>query len=234
MVASFFPSALTASASASAADSAMLALMGVFIPVVSLIPVQRRRCNKPTAAGHGASANYPHGYRAAFLIGSIIGAVAGAFPSWCSAGVALLKIVLGVFIILITWVAMPGIGRIGRSGLAVVSSGVGALYDGRRDRPIVVSVLAWILAATWNAVGDLSGDHGRTACAEDQSSSACSVSSSVPWIWLVAAISPAAARHRLRRGYLTGSARRLQVLVHVAIHGSGAGPPAARHCGLGW
>ena len=54
---------------------------------------------------------------APFIAGSVVGAIVGAFlvvqlPD------ALLKLVLGVFILVLTWAKIPGIERLTKAGLA--------------------------------------------------------------------------------------------------------------------
>src|SRR5690349_5527705 len=99
----------------------MLALMGVFVPVASLIPVHG-------AVQLGSNSGRAWHQRAAvrmdvaapFIAGSVVGAIAGAFlvvqlPD------ALLKLVLGAFILVLTWAKIPGIERLTKVGLAMAS-----------------------------------------------------------------------------------------------------------------
>lgn len=145
MVASFFTSALTASFGIGG-GLAMLALMGIFIPVASLIPVHGAvQLGSNSGRAWHQRANIRMDIALPFVIGSVFGAVAGAFvvvqfPD------AVLKIVLGGFILLITWVTIPGIRRINRAGLALVSSGVAVLgMMVGATGPLAVSVLAQFL-----------------------------------------------------------------------------------------
>jgi uncharacterized membrane protein YfcA len=126
VVASAFTSALTA-AFGIGGGLAMLALMGLFVPIAALIPV------------HGAVQLGSNSGRAwhqrkfvrmdiarPFVAGSVVGAVFGVFlvvqlPD------ALLKIVLGSFILLLTWMKIPGIHRLTRTGLGVASVGIAIL-----------------------------------------------------------------------------------------------------------
>ncbi|MBX3596658.1 MAG: sulfite exporter TauE/SafE family protein [Rhizobiaceae bacterium] len=121
ILASFFTSALTASFGVGG-GVAMLALLGVFVPVSVLIPV------------HGAVQLGSNTGRAwiqrqfirmdlarPFLVGTVIGAIVGAFVV-VQLPDALMKIVLGLFVVLVTWTRIPGIDRIGRSGLGIASS----------------------------------------------------------------------------------------------------------------
>lgn len=126
VVASAFTSALTA-AFGIGGGLAMLALMGVFVPVSSVIPV------------HGAVQLGSNSGRAwhqrefvrmdvatPFIVGSLFGAVLGVFlvvqlPD------AVLKLVLGGFILVLTWAKLPGIDRLNKAGLAIASIGIAVL-----------------------------------------------------------------------------------------------------------
>ena len=121
VVASFFTSALTA-AFGVGGGVAMLALLGLFVPVAALIPV------------HGAvqlgsnSGRAWHQRRSVrrdillpFVAGSLVGAVAGALVV-VELPDAPLKLLLGVFIIAVTWARIPGFGALGRAGLAIGSA----------------------------------------------------------------------------------------------------------------
>lgn len=126
VVASAFTSALTASFGIGG-GLAMLALMGIFVPVASLIPVHgvvQLGSNSGRAWHQRASVRMD--VARPFIAGSLLGAVLGVFlvvqlPD------ALLKIVLGGFILLLTWMKVPGIHRLTRAGLAVASVGVAVL-----------------------------------------------------------------------------------------------------------
>lgn len=119
--ASFFTSALTA-AFGVGGGVAMLALMGQFIPVAALIPVHGAvQLGSNTGRAWHQRANVYWAIAAPFLIGSVIGAAGGAFfvvqlPD------ALLKLALGLFIIVVTWSRIPGIGRLGAAGLTLGSA----------------------------------------------------------------------------------------------------------------
>lgn len=126
VVASAFTSALTAVFGVGG-GVAMLALMGLFVPVASLIPVHG-------AVQLGSNTGRAWHQRAAvrwdvakpFIAGSLLGAVAGVFlvvqlPD------ALLKIVLGGFIIFLLWVKIPGMDRLSKAGLGVASVGIAVL-----------------------------------------------------------------------------------------------------------
>lgn len=121
IVASFFTSALTASFGVGG-GIAMLALLGLYVPVAVLIPVH----GAVQLGSNAGRAWYQRAFvrmdvAAPFVLGSIVGAVVGAFivvqlPD------ALMKIVLGAFIIAITWSKIPGIERLNKAGLALAST----------------------------------------------------------------------------------------------------------------
>jgi len=121
VVASFFTSALTA-AFGVGGGVAMLALMGLFIPVAALIPVHGAvQLGSNTGRAWHQRTHVRRDIFGPFLAGSLVGAVAGAFfvvqlPD------ALLKLVLGGFVIAVTWTRIPGFDRLSRAGLAVGSA----------------------------------------------------------------------------------------------------------------
>ena len=121
VVASFFTSALTA-AFGVGGGVAMLALMGLFIPVAALIPVHGAvQLGSNTGRAWHQRAHVRRDIFGPFLAGSLVGAAAGAFfvvqlPD------ALLKLVLGTFIVAVTWARIPGFDRLSRAGLAVGSA----------------------------------------------------------------------------------------------------------------
>ncbi|QDZ03181.1 sulfite exporter TauE/SafE family protein [Nitratireductor mangrovi] len=121
VVASFFTSALTA-AFGVGGGVAMLALMGLFIPVAALIPVHGAvQLGSNTGRAWHQRANVRLGIAIPFVIGSIVGAVGGAFfvvqlPD------ALLKLGLGLFVIAVTWTKIPGADRLGAAGLTLGSA----------------------------------------------------------------------------------------------------------------
>lgn len=121
VIASFFTSALTASFGVGG-GIAMLALLGVFTPVSVLIPVHGAvQLGSNTGRAWYQRAHVRMDVAKPFMIGSVFGAIAGAFlvvqlPD------ALMKTVLGIFIIVIVWTKIPGIERLNKAGLAVASS----------------------------------------------------------------------------------------------------------------
>jgi uncharacterized membrane protein YfcA len=120
VVASAFTSALTASFGVGG-GIAMLALMGLFVPVASLIPVHGAvQLGSNTGRAWHQRAHVRMDVAAPFIAGSMVGAVGGAFlvvqlPD------ALLKFILALFIIVLTWAKIPGIERLTRAGLAIAS-----------------------------------------------------------------------------------------------------------------
>ena len=120
IVASFFTSALTA-AFGVGGGIAMLALMGLFIPVASLIPVHGAvQLGSNTGRAWHQRAFVRLDVAKPFIVGSVVGAIFGVFlvvqlPD------ALLKLVLGGFVLVLTWVKIPGIDRLSKAGLGVAS-----------------------------------------------------------------------------------------------------------------
>lgn len=120
VVASFFTSALTASFGVGG-GIAMLALMGMFMPVASLIPVHGAvQLGSNTGRAWHQRAFVRMDVATPFIAGSVIGAIGGFFlvvqlPD------AALKLVLGAFVLLLTWAKIPGIERINHLGLAAIS-----------------------------------------------------------------------------------------------------------------
>ncbi|CAN7576206.1 sulfite exporter TauE/SafE family protein [Aminobacter sp. LjRoot7] len=120
IVASAFTSALTA-AFGVGGGIAMLTLMGLFVPVAALIPVHGAvQLGSNTGRAWHQRANVRMDVAAPFIAGSVVGAVIGAFvviqlpDAW-------LKLVLGAFVIAITWTKVPGIDKLTRTGLAIGS-----------------------------------------------------------------------------------------------------------------
>jgi uncharacterized protein len=146
VVASFFTSALTA-AFGVGGGLAMLALMGLFVPVAALIPVHGAvQLGSNSGRAWHQRANVRMDVAAPFIAGSIVGAVAGAFiviqlPD------AILKLVLGIFIIAVTWTRIPGIDKLGRAGLAVASAvlALTTMFVGATG-PLLSSVFAQIFS----------------------------------------------------------------------------------------
>ncbi len=100
----------------------MLALLGIFVPVAALIPVHGAvQLGSNTGRAWHQRAYVRTDIFGPFLAGSLLGAAAGAavvvqLPD------AILKVVLGLFIIAVTWAKIPGFDRLGRAGLAIGSA----------------------------------------------------------------------------------------------------------------
>jgi uncharacterized membrane protein YfcA len=125
VVASFFTSALTA-AFGVGGGVAMLTLMGLFVPVAALIPVHGAvQLGSNTGRAWHQRAHVRHTIFLPFVAGSLVGAVAGAMVV-VQLPDAVLKLVLGAFIIAVTWAKIPGFERLGHAGIAI-GSGVTAL-----------------------------------------------------------------------------------------------------------
>ncbi|MGY6707197.1 MAG: sulfite exporter TauE/SafE family protein [Rhizobiaceae bacterium] len=121
IVASFFTSALTA-AFGVGGGVAMLALMGLFLPVAALIPVHGAvQLGSNTGRAWHQRAHIRYDIAVPFLFGSLAGAIAGA---WFVVQLpdALLKLLLGLFIIAVTWASIPGFDRLGRAGITAGSA----------------------------------------------------------------------------------------------------------------
>ena len=126
VIASSFTSALTA-AFGIGGGIAMLALMGLFVPVAALIPVHGAvQLGSNTGRAWHQREFVRMDVALPFIAGSVVGAICGAFlvvqlPD------ALLKLVLGGFILVLTWAKIPGIDRLNRAGLAIASVGTALL-----------------------------------------------------------------------------------------------------------
>ena len=124
--ASFFTSALTA-AFGVGGGIAMLALMGVFLPVASLIPVHgavQLGSNTGRAWHQRAAIRWPMLWP--FAAGAVAGAALGAIVA-VELPDAPLKIVLGLFVILVTWTKIPGFDRLSAGGLVLGGGVISAL-----------------------------------------------------------------------------------------------------------
>ena len=133
VIASAFTSALTA-AFGVGGGIAMLTLMGLFVPVAALIPVHGAvQLGSNTGRAWHQRANVRMDVAAPFIAGSVVGAIIGAFVV-IQLPDALLKLVLGAFVIAITWTKIPGIEKLTRAGLAVAS--------------VVVALLGMLVGAT--------------------------------------------------------------------------------------
>ncbi len=126
IAASFFTSALTA-AFGVGGGVAMLALMGLFLPVAALIPVHGAvQLGSNTGRAWHQRANICWPMLWPFLAGAVFGAAAGA-------GLAVelpdtwLKLLLGLFVVIVTWTKIPGFDRLSGAGLVVGGAIISAL-----------------------------------------------------------------------------------------------------------
>ncbi len=120
IVASFFTSATTASFGIGGGVM-MLALMGLFLPVSALIPVQGLvQLGSNSGRAFVQRSHVQWQIMQPFLIGSVIGAVVGGLTV-VQLPDAIMKIVLGVFILGITWMTIPGVQSLKGAALAAAS-----------------------------------------------------------------------------------------------------------------
>jgi len=120
ILASFFTSALTASFGVGG-GTVMILLLGFFIPVAALIPVHGAvQFGSNTGRAWYQRAHVRRDIFTPFAMGSVVGAIAGAFLVVQLPDEAL-KLFLGAFIIVVTWARIPGIESLGRAGLAAGS-----------------------------------------------------------------------------------------------------------------
>ena len=152
VVASFFTSALTA-AFGVGGGVAMLALMGLFVPVAALIPVHGAvQLGSNTGRAWHQRANVRLDIALPFVAGSVVGAIAGALVV-VQLPDAILKLVLGLFIVAVTWTKIPGIDRLGRAGLALGSAvlAVLSMFVGATG-PLLAAFFAQIFAGDRKAL----------------------------------------------------------------------------------
>lgn len=145
IVASFFTSATTASFGIGGGVM-MLALMGVFLPVAALIPVQGLvQLGSNTGRAYVQRAHIQKQIMKPFLIGSIIGAVIGGLTV-VQLPDQLMKIILGAFILLITWTNIPGLQSVNGLALSILSGIVACLsmFLGATG-PLMVAILAALI-----------------------------------------------------------------------------------------
>jgi uncharacterized protein len=125
-IASFFTSALTASFGIGG-GVALMALMGMSLPVASLIPVHGlvqlgSNCGR---ALHQRS-HVAWTTLAPFLIGAMLGAVIGA-SAVIQLPDDLMKLSLGIFVLVVTWVKLPNLNEISRTGMGLAGTAVAFL-----------------------------------------------------------------------------------------------------------
>jgi uncharacterized protein len=126
IIASFFTSALTA-AFGLGGGVALLALMGVFIPVASLIPVHGVvQLGSNSGRAYVLRRDIVWSALIPFLGGAIMGALAGTLiviqlPD------APMKIALGLFILFVIWIKLPPFDALGRNAVAIAGISVAFL-----------------------------------------------------------------------------------------------------------
>lgn len=126
VAASFFTSALTA-AFGVGGGVAMLALLGLFVPVAALIPVHGLvQLGSNTGRAFVQRAHARRDIALPFVLGSLVGALAGALVV-VQVPDAPLKLALGLFVVAVTWWTIPGFDRLSGAGLAVGSAAVAFL-----------------------------------------------------------------------------------------------------------
>lgn len=126
IIASFFTSALTA-AFGVGGGVALLAVMGVFLPVAALIPVHgavQLGSNTGRAWHQRAGIRWP--ILVPFLAGATVGAAAGALTA-VELPDGALKLLLGCFVIVVTWAKVPGFDRLTAVGFVVGGAIISAL-----------------------------------------------------------------------------------------------------------
>lgn len=126
IAASFFTSALTAAVGIGG-GVALLALMGASLPVASLIPVHglvQFGSNSGRAWHQRVHVVWP--VLLPFAAGALIGAAAGASVTLRLPD-APMKLALGCFILLITWLKVPPLAKLGNLGIAAAGLAVALL-----------------------------------------------------------------------------------------------------------
>jgi len=152
VAASFFTSALTA-AFGVGGGVAMLTLMGFFLPVAALIPVHGAvQLGSNTGRAWHQRANIRLDIAVPFVAGSLLGAIVGVFFVFQIPD-AVLKLVLGLFVIAVTWAKLPGVEKLSAAGLAVGSAFLALLsmFVGATG-PLLSALLAQIFAGDRKAL----------------------------------------------------------------------------------
>jgi uncharacterized protein len=145
VIASFFTSATTASIGLGG-GVLMLALMGLFLPVAALIPVQGLvQLGSNSGRAFVQRAHVQWHVMKPFVIGSVIGATIGGFTV-VQLPDATMKIVLGIFILAITWITIPGLSRLSGLALGLASGAVAFLtmFLGATG-PLMAAILAALI-----------------------------------------------------------------------------------------
>jgi uncharacterized membrane protein YfcA len=152
VLASFFTSALTA-AFGLGGGVFMLALMGLAVPVAALIPVHgavQLGSNTGRAWHQRAHIHWP--VLTPFVLGAVAGSLAGGMVV-VELPDAVMKLVLGLFIIAVTWTKIPGFDRLSSGGLAVGGAVIGVVTMALgATGPLMASFLAQFLPGNRKAV----------------------------------------------------------------------------------
>ncbi len=152
IIVSFFTSAVTASFGIGGGVM-MLALMGLFIPVAALIPVQGLvQFGSNAGRTFVQRAHVNRSFLKPFLAGSVVGAAIGAVTV-VQLPDALMKIVLGAFILFITWGKVPGVKTPTGKGLGIASAIIAflSMFLGATG-PLLASVVAAMIPGNRKAV----------------------------------------------------------------------------------
>jgi uncharacterized membrane protein YfcA len=92
------------------------------VPVAALIPVHGAvQLGTTTGRAWTQRASIRWDVAGPFVAGSVVGAAVGAYVV-IQVPDAVLKVILGLFVVAITWTKIPGIARLGRAGIAVGSA----------------------------------------------------------------------------------------------------------------
>jgi uncharacterized protein len=126
VAASFFTSALTA-AIGIGGGVALMALMGTALPVVSLIPVHGLvQLGSNSGRAWHQRTHVVWAVLAPFAAGALLGAAAGASVT-LQLPDAPMKLALGAFVLIVTWLKVPPLTALGRMGTAAAGLAVAFL-----------------------------------------------------------------------------------------------------------
>jgi uncharacterized protein len=126
IAASFFTSALTA-AIGIGGGVALLALMGTALPVASLIPVHGLvQLGSNSGRAWHQRAHVVWSVLAPFAAGALLGAAAGA-SVMLQLPDTQMKLALGVFVLVVTWLKVPPLTALGQAGIAIAGVAVAFL-----------------------------------------------------------------------------------------------------------
>ncbi|MER2535321.1 MAG: sulfite exporter TauE/SafE family protein [Rhizobiaceae bacterium] len=152
VAASAVTSALTASFGIGG-GIAMLALLGIWLPVNALIPVHGAvQLGSNTGRAWRQRAFVRRDVILPFLCGGVVGAGVAAFIV-VDLPESAMKVVLGLFLLFAVWVRIPALERLSRSALGMASAGVSVLsmLVGATG-PVVVALLSRMIAGDRKAL----------------------------------------------------------------------------------